>query len=118
MCYTYLDITISPTAFAGFSRPQYVFAEEDGTGSVMIEGTPGVEVRVRGGRLASNMYSDQVVDFECGSNCEYIPSVTINSSVCMSVTLCGYLDFDCTVSSQPPASLLVHTITYAVLHMT
>ena len=29
----------------------------------MVEGTPGVEVRVRGGRLASNMYSDQVVDF-------------------------------------------------------
>ena len=42
---------ISPTAFAGFSRPEYIFAEEDGTGSVMVEGTPGVNVTVRGGRL-------------------------------------------------------------------
>ena len=50
--WTLLTCLIYPTAFVGFSESEYIFAEEDGTGSVMIEGTPGVEVRVMGGRLA------------------------------------------------------------------
>jgi hypothetical protein len=36
-------------AYLRFSQPAYTFAEEDGTGSVMVEGTPGFEAVVVGG---------------------------------------------------------------------
>ena len=38
------------TAYLRFSQTAYTFAEEDGTGSVMVEGTPGFEAIVIGGR--------------------------------------------------------------------
>ena len=39
------------SAFARFSMSEYVFAEEQGTGSVTVEGSSGVTVRVFGGTL-------------------------------------------------------------------
>ena len=38
------------TAYLRFSQTAYTIVEEDGTGSVMVEGTPGFEAIVVGGR--------------------------------------------------------------------
>ena len=44
------------TAYLRFSQNEYVFAEEDGNGSVMIEGTPGFTANVFGRKWNSGFY--------------------------------------------------------------
>ena len=42
-------ILLSFTDLVGFSQSVYVFSEEQGIGSIQVNGTAGVEVRVFGG---------------------------------------------------------------------